>query len=162
MNCLCFYCHSDHLKQKRVSYLKHLWAFHSLSFKFSMLTFVLCSLRWAETEFTQGGEWIEMHCVLHVPTKMRVCVGVGVVSGRYLDEVSPVSHVCLSQMLCVSSGNWMRLQGYCMTCRKHRRSVWALSSLLTWFACWPRLKRSWSWVRASQDVVSSGSLLKKP
>lgn len=56
MNCLCFYYHSDNLKQNLVLYLKYLWVFYSLSFKFSMLTFVLCSLRWAETEFTQGGE----------------------------------------------------------------------------------------------------------
>lgn len=96
LNCLCFHCHSDNLKQNRMSYLKHLWVFRSLSFKSSMLTFVLSSLRWAETEFTQGGEWIEMQLCSTCANKdegVCVCVGVwgGVVSGRSLTCVTCLS-----------------------------------------------------------------------
>lgn len=91
---------------------------------------VLCSVRVTKT----GGNWRNLEEVL--------------MESLLVLSFSHLSH--LSQTPCTSSRNWTKLQSCCATCRKHRRSVWAPSSLPTWSACWPRLARSWSWVRAFQ------------
>lgn len=87
MNCLCFYCHSDNLKQNRVWCLKHLWASHSLSFRLSML-----SRDWVHTGRRMN---INALCSTCANRDEGVCVGVGVVSGRYLTP-SLTCVTCLS------------------------------------------------------------------